>query len=141
MEQENTTLDLEDGQGQDPHEPWEIIIFTIQKNYGPDHLTKDLKDVDPVEDWKPQANQDVVCQHYVEHYVQKYVDVMSASCWIDVNIMLNLCQNYAEHMITLCWTYVNTMLMLCQHCADIMSSFGWVYAETMNLCQWYVETM
>ena len=57
LENENTTLDLEDGQGQVPHEPWEIILYIVLKNYGPDQLTKDLKDVDAFDDWKPQANQ------------------------------------------------------------------------------------
>ena len=57
MNAETSTLDLDDGQGAVAHEPWEIILFLMQKNYGPDQLYKDMKDIDAFEDWKAPVGQ------------------------------------------------------------------------------------
>ena len=57
MDNRLTELDFNDGLGPSDREPWEIIVFIMLQNYGPDNLTKDLKDVDAFDDWHAVAGQ------------------------------------------------------------------------------------
>ena len=56
MEDDSSVLDLNDGRGQIGHEPYEIILFLMQSNYGPDKLTKDMKECDEFENVRMMPN-------------------------------------------------------------------------------------
>ena len=45
LKQQDIMLDLEDGKGAVNHEPWEVIVYLIEKNYGPDPMAKDFKTI------------------------------------------------------------------------------------------------